>query len=274
MWKIPGFVIAESVGVIEHMILSPGKIIGLIFLVPTLFKLTRPFHLKKSNAIFNIPKLQSKQSDLGKSSWNPSFQWDKLGAIFVATATGILLSMNPANALTFPLNSEFYHLSPISIQSDDFWYPPFMIGKWKTDFSFKGATFNSVLPLEDLATKGDLPGFSKYSVLFIPDMGMDVKNVILRYVQLDSHPREDHPHNIRNLVSAMIPDAVVDAAPYSFQKAPDWFHSPANKWTIKYHDDKGRGEVNLLTRKRNIEVFAGAWESIEYIEQVQCHLIQ
>ena len=91
----------------------------------------------------------------------------------------------------------------------------------------------------------------------------------MRYVQVDSHPREDHPFNIKQLVKAFIPSAVVDYAPYSFQKAPDWFRSPANLWTIRYHDDDGNGEILLNTQKREIKVSSGQFETVEFIKQVR-----
>jgi hypothetical protein len=100
-------------------------------------------------------------------------------------------------------------------------------------------------------------------------MGRDVENLVMRYVQMDSHPREDHPTNIKNMVKAFIPNATVTEAPYFFQKAPDWFHAPANRWTIKMKDEyKTPVEVELLTRKRQIDVFAGAFETNEFFSQV------
>ena len=100
-------------------------------------------------------------------------------------------------------------------------------------------------------------------------MGRDVENLVMRYVQMDSHPREDHPTNIKNMVKAFIPNATVTEAPYYFQKAPDWFHAPANRWTIKMEDEyKTPVEVELLTRKRQIDVFAGAFETNEFFSQV------
>ena len=68
------------------------------------------------------------------------------------------------------------------------------------------------------------------------------------YLQLDSHPREDHPANVRSLVqTATEGSTTVDSAPYAFQKAPDWFHSPASHWKIQYHDDSGQGEVRYVS---------------------------
>jgi len=163
----------------------------------------------------------------------------------------------------------------INMNSDDFWYPPYMIGRWNTSLKFVGARFIDDIPLDTLAKNENLPGFTKYSVIFTPDIGKDIENVVLRFVQLDSHPREDHPHNIRNLIQAFLPeDAVVDSAPYSFQKAPTWLSSPANQWTIKYHDTKGNGTVELTTQKRNITVSAGAVQTIEFIKQVHYRCVR
>jgi hypothetical protein len=85
--------------------------------------------------------------------------------------------------------------------------------------------------------------------------------------KFDSHPREDHPANIRSLIQTMSPDTIIDSAPYYFQKAPDWFHALANEWDITYHDSTGQGKVHLHTRNRNIKVFAGSVDSFELFEQ-------
>eukprot|EP01038_Epipyxis_sp_PR26KG_P006582 gene6582-9048_t len=180
--------------------------------------------------------------------------------------------------LSIPLvsNADYLASSPqdiiyrkplVNVQSDDFWYPPYMIGKWNTTMKFAGATFTNDIPIDKLAKDNSLPGFTKYSVIFAPDIGVDIQDLILRYAQVDSHPREDHSFNIRNLVQSFIPTAVVDSAPYAYQKAPDWFHSPANYWSFKYHDEKGNGEVDLLTLKRNLSVYAGVVESLEFFRQ-------
>lgn len=139
---------------------------------------------------------------------------------------------------------------------------------------FAGAKFTNAIPFESLSKDGTTPGFSKYSVIFAPNMGKDISNLILRYVQIDSHPREDHPFNIRSLVSAFLPNTTVASAPYSFQKAPDWFHSPANKWHIVYDDEDTKQEVSidLFTRKRDVKVFAGSVETIEFFRQVRVSL--
>lgn len=184
----------------------------------------------------------------------------------------MLVSPHAANALAEPITSPKYKrglLNPPNPLIDDFWYPPFLIGRWNTTMKFRGANFTSLIPLEKLAQNDNLPGFSKYSVIFAPDMGKEIRDMTLRWAQVDSHPREDHPFNMRSLITAFLPDAIVDSAPYSFQKAPDWFHSPANKWTVKYHDSTGEGTVELSTVKRQLDIFAGIAESSEYIRQVK-----
>jgi hypothetical protein len=180
----------------------------------------------------------------------------------LALATATLASAEDG----LPLSN--YQKAPFNQPTDDFWYPPFMIGKWNTTMTFLGGKFTNKVPLDDMAQGDNLPGFAKYSVAFLPQMGKDLTNVTLRYVQLDAHPREDHPFNIRNLITASVPDAVVESAPYSFQKAPTWTYSAANKWTIKYSDGEGRGVIDLDTRKRSARVFAGTVETIEFFTQV------
>lgn len=195
-----------------------------------------------------------------------------LGNKITALVTAVSISgcSFPACAFgstSYDINNPSYKDVFVNAPSDDFWYPPFLIGKWKTSLKFQSATFNEKVPTADLLTFGDLPGIKKYSVIFIPDIGSDVKDTVMKFVQLDSHPREDHPSNIRSLVHSSLPDAVVDSAPYYFQKAPDWFHSPSNSWKIKYHDNEGQGTVQLTTRRRDIKVFAGSVETLEVFHQ-------
>lgn len=170
-------------------------------------------------------------------------------------------------SISYDINSPSYKNVIVNGPSDDFWYPPFLIGKWKTSLKFQNAIFNEKVPTEDLLKYGDVPGIKKYSVIFLPDTGSDLVDTVMKYVQLDSHPREDHPSNIRSLVHSSLPDTIVDSAPYYFQNAPDWFHSPSNSWTINYRDNDGDGVVHLTTRRRDIKVFAGSVETLEVFHQ-------
>lgn len=171
------------------------------------------------------------------------------------------------------IEPKLYQSSIINEPSDDFWYPPFMIGYWNTTMSFVGAKFTNKIPLDILSTNNNIPGFNKYSIIFLPELGKDIANMTMRYVQLDSHPREDHPFNIRNLITSFSSDTIVDDASYHFQKAPNWLYSPANQWTIRYHDKEGIGKVDLVTKKRSIRVFAGTIETIEFFNQVLIYII-
>ena len=207
------------------------------------------------------------------TSQSPKSQQDeaKDGITTILQILSVMASPQIANALTEKIESPLYKRGLLNLPNpliDDFWYPPFLIGRWSTSMTFRGANFTDLIPIETLAQKDNLPGFSKYSIIFAPDMGKEIRNMTLRWAQVDSHPREDHPFNIRSLITAFLPDAVVDSAPYSFQKAPNWFQSPANKWVINYHDAVGEGTVELFTVKRELEVFAGTAESSEFIRQV------
>ena len=187
-----------------------------------------------------------------------------------ASVAGLgLVGSNPStvSALDRSMDDDLYHKAIINVQSDDFWYPPYLIGKWNTTLTFDKAIFTEKYTLDELSRNNNLPGFNKYSVLFAPDMGKDV-NMVRRFAQVDSHPREDHPYNLREIFRAYLGEnSEIDSAKYYFQKAPDWFHSPCNKWTVTYHDKDGRGVMNLLTQKRDIQVLAGSVETSEFIKQ-------
>ena len=185
----------------------------------------------------------------------------------ISSSSLLLSSSNKVIALDDNINNNRYNKAPISNPSDDFWYPPYLIGSWNMSMKFAGANFTDMIPLDVLADNDNIPGFSNYSIIFIPDMGKDVNNINFRYVQLDSHPREDHPHNIRSLIKAFTNnDTNIISAPYSFQKA-NLIDSPANKWTVMYNDSKGYGTINLETQKRDIVVTAGSVETLEFIRQ-------
>ena len=167
------------------------------------------------------------------------------------------------------LEREEFAKGIINVQSDDFWYPPYLLGIWDTNLTFAGAKFTKKIPLDTLADGDTLPGFAPYSVFFAPKVGYSVANVPRRFVSVDSHPREDHSFNIRALVRAFMGDAgaEVTQAAYAYQKAPTWLSSPANRWTIKYADNSGSGIVEIETLKRNITAFAGSVETSEFIKQ-------
>lgn len=177
------------------------------------------------------------------------------------------------------LNDPTLLLPSLNLPTDDFWYPPFLIGRWRTDLSFDYAELQPQLDgvnIDEL--KKSLPALSKAvsdraALIFQPtNVGKDISGskLLLRFVQLDSHPREDHPYNLRQLVSAFSEDQIiVDQAPYSFQKAPNWIYSPANRWNINYHTVQGeRGRISLETIKRNIFVETGYSQTTEFFRQV------
>jgi len=166
------------------------------------------------------------------------------------------------------LDDDALQMAEVSVQSDDFWYPPFLLGVWNISLIFDSAKFVKGIPVQQLATSEALPGFRKYSVFFIPELGKDIESVLWRYVQLDGHPREDHSFNLRNLVSKLSPATIIDRAPYAYQKPRTWLLSESNRWQIDYHDENGKGEVELQTRRRSIRVFAGTVETAEFVRQI------
>lgn len=164
------------------------------------------------------------------------YETSKLKKIFSSLCTAFI-SPTLVSALDRPMDDPLYRKATFNVPSDDFWYPPYFIGKWNTTLTFENAVFTEKFTLDELAKDDNLPGmrdaysvkqvllrndmlltticllyatdpgFSKYSVIFAPDMGKDV-NFVRRFAQIDSHPREDHPFNIRRLVSAFVPDVI------------------------------------------------------------------
>ena len=202
-----------------------------------------------------------------KSNWKSISKQIKQQTIALIIGSNFI---NPINceALTYPLNNPIYHKSIINLfPSDDFWLPPYLIGQWKTKLTFNDAKFSDKVKLDEIALNNISPGFSKYSVFSIPTIGKDF-DTILRYVQVDSHTRQDHSFNTRNLVTNNEPNTIVDSVPYNYQLTWNILNPPANKQTISYHDNEGNGIIHLNTIKRDINIVAGSVETIEFIEQI------
>jgi hypothetical protein len=159
-------------------------------------------------------------------------------------------------------------LPPVNFVGDDFWYPPVVLGRWKTDLTFDKAEFISNIQ-PDQGANSKLLGLDKYSIFMFPKIGKDIIDIERKFVSLDSHPREEHSFNLRQFMKNLSPETIIDDASYSYQKAPIWFYSPANKWSISFHTNTANGKVLLNTRKRDINVFAGTVETTEYIDQVK-----
>lgn len=185
-----------------------------------------------------------------------------------AISTSKVSSSRPKSLLETSMMTYSKQIAPVNIPSDDFWYPPFLLGRWDTVAKFRQAEFAPGLPVQQLIDKHLLPGLSPYSIFPFPGIGKDVQHPIIRFVSLDGHPRQDYPFNLRQWYQKQSPETVIDDAKYSFQKAPTWFSAPANHWNIKYHDEKERGSVEIVTKKREIQVYAGVAETTQYISQV------
>ena len=190
-------------------------------LIPLLMK-------KKANSVMH---LSSPSTDRPQNPQNPKESETLKLRKLLSIAFTALSSPRLANALDRPMDDPLYRKAIYNIPSDDFWYPPYFIGKWNTTLTFDNAVFTEKFGLDVLSKDDNLPGtngkklkiindtnkilknlllnpgFSKYSVIFAPDMGKDV-TFVRRFAQIDSHPREDHAFNIRQIVSAFLPDVI------------------------------------------------------------------
>ena len=103
------------------------------------------------------------------TSQSPKSQQDeaKDGITTILQILSVMASPQIANALTEKIESPLYKRGLLNLPNpliDDFWYPPFLIGRWSTSMTFRGANFTDLIPIETLAQKDNLPGFSKYSI--------------------------------------------------------------------------------------------------------------
>ena len=64
-----------------------------------------------------------------------------LSSVLLYSPTSLIGHVSAAYS-SYSISNEVYKNVCVNLPSDDFWYPPFMIGKWDTTFKFLGATFS------------------------------------------------------------------------------------------------------------------------------------
>jgi hypothetical protein len=141
-------------------------------------------------------------------------------------------------------------------------YPTSLEGKWTADFRLLGATFTDKIPLQQLGADVNVAGFRKYSVAFLPDLGSDFSTTIS--FQKDSRGKilEDRAGNLRRLIEASMKrsSCIVDAVEYE----PS---SNSNRCTIKYHDAKGEGRLEVFTNSRQQQTASDSFNTFETVRQ-------
>jgi hypothetical protein len=144
----------------------------------------------------------------------------------------------------------------------EFVYPKSFKGTWLAAFTFSGAQFTDKIPLRQLSADVNVAGFRKYSVAYLPDIGSDFAAPIVYRESPDGNIVEDRIANLKSIMESSLHDAacVADAVEYDAS-------SNANRCTVKYHDSKGEGRLELFTNSRAQQTSEDKFSSFEVIRQ-------
>lgn len=144
-------------------------------------------------------------------------------------------------------------------------YPSWLAGTWSVNYKFVGAQFTEQFPYRTLASNVNVPGFRKYSVAYLPDIGKET-TAKLRFVNGgDGIISEDRVFNLKSIFQSFMNDvhAVVDTTSYDSE-------TNANRCSLAYHDDKGSGKIELFSNSRTwrSKDTDGTFQTAENIRQV------
>jgi hypothetical protein len=139
-------------------------------------------------------------------------------------------------------------------------YPAALAGTWRTAFTFRGAQFTPQIPLKTLSKDPNVPGFRKYSVSYVADIGADCV-ADLRFAPKDGKVVESRESTLASLITAF---AVGDSA----QVQSVVVEERGNRCTVLYSDAKGSGKIEMFTNSRTWRIGAdGSFECMEQLRQ-------
>lgn len=133
-------------------------------------------------------------------------------------------------------------------------YPPFLSGIWKAEMKYQRAAFCPAFTMKQLASDLNIPGFRKYSVVFLPDIGADA-TTFLRFENIQ-RPLVAGPiliEDIKTYVDSIFTSQYATVA----SKVDTFDYDPAknpNRISLLYHDTKGTGAIELFVNSRSSSV--------------------
>ena len=127
-------------------------------------------------------------------------------------------------------------------------FPDWLVGDWDASVTFNGFAFPSrTVDKAVVAADTTLPGFTKLSIAFIPDVGSDVRHALRFVTDRSGGVVEDRAFNLTSVINASLRGDIVEDVEFDAARDP-------NRATISFR----RGATNNAER---IELFANARES-------------
>lgn len=143
----------------------------------------------------------------------------------VATLTTIFYP-GRTNAESIPVDADKYIKPLFSIPPGIFTYPKSFLGEWKVQYSYQGSSFYDKIPFENLARDINVPGFRKYSVVMVPDIGKDFTTT-WSFVQANNGDiTEDRTFNLKSTMESTFLE--------SSCKVEEVEYDPPNRCSIRY----------------------------------------
>eukprot|EP01041_Mallomonas_annulata_P012500 gene12500-26310_t len=169
-----------------------------------------------------------------------------------------------ADRLNDLLDNEIYTKPLLNLPPNRFEYPSFFQAVWNIDLIYKDAKFTNAIEFNKLARDVNVPGFRKYSVGFLPDLGANIKTK-WNFIPADSSSGtiiEDRSTNLKNIIedTFQISNCIIDGIDYDSIKNP-------NRCSIQYHDQKANGKLELFTNYRKSLLKKNQFYSLEHIRQ-------
>ena len=136
-------------------------------------------------------------------------------------------------------------------------WPTWLDGEWRASLSFAGYELPSkdLIPRADLFAEGNVPGFQKCSVAFIPDVGKENVSFPMRWTRdKDNVVREDREFNLRSAIRGGLGYDAIERIDYKADPmTPNPFLNP-NRLALKFAS-------GLTNNAERIELFVTSRET-------------
>lgn len=160
------------------------------------------------------------------------------------------------------LEYEIYAKPIFNIPPTPLIYPDYFAGTYQAELTFQNGYFTPYIPFSDLSQDANIAGFRRYSVAFVPDIGSNAKNALIKFrPSKDSSSAssnslsviEDRSTNVLSLFNAFSGQfsTEVDSIIYDEKKN-------CNRLSLQYHNPASTGKIELFTNSRSLIVTSPA----------------